>query len=79
MCVCVCVCVGGGGEGGGAPGLLQCFATHACGIGTFNPQLVLYCEAGGEEAPLGWGVENRHYYVALTSIHCYRIETIVDS
>ena len=34
--------------------------------------------AGGE-APLGWGVEKLHYYVALTSIHCYRIETIVDS
>ena len=33
----------------------------------------------GEEAPLGWGVENRHCYVALTRIHCYRIETIVDS
>ena len=38
----------------------------------------------GEEVPLsklggGGGVENGHYYVALTSIHCYRIETIVDS
>ena len=39
-----------------------------------------YESRGGEEAPLGWGVENWHnYYVALTSIHTYRIETIVDS
>ena len=34
----------------------------------------------GEEATLGWGGgKNWDYYVALTNIHCYRIETIVDS
>ena len=32
----------------------------------------------GEEAMLGWGGENLPYYVALSSIRCYRIEAIVD-
>ena len=42
----------------------------------------LSIERGGgrEEAPLDWGVENYYYnFMALTSTHCYRIETIVDS
>ena len=32
-------------------------------------------QLGGEEATLGWG--GGDYYVALTSIHSYRIETII--
>ena len=35
-------------------------------------------QGGGEEATLGWGGGD-DYYVALISIHCYKIETVVDS
>ena len=76
VCVCVCVCVG---RGGGTR-LATMFCNSCMRYWHIQSSVSTYCEAGGgEEAPLGWGVENRHYYVALTSIHCYRIETVVDS